>query len=61
MPPTQALGQAACETKTVLALRYPSYRHEGMQNLVVFTDRLAALGGRVTLIDASGTYAQTLP
>jgi RES domain-containing protein len=60
-PPTQALGQAACETGTILALRYPSYRHEGMQNLVVFTDRLAALGGCVTLMDASGTYAQTLP
>lgn len=61
LPPTQALGEAASGTGTILALRYPSYRHRGMQNLVVFTDRLAALGGRVVLIDNSGTFAQTLP
>lgn len=61
LPPTQALGEAACATGTILALRYPSYRHEGAQNLVVFTDRLAALGGHVELIDGGGTYAQTLP
>lgn len=61
LPPTQALGEAACGTGTILALRYPSYRHEGMQNLVVFTDQLADLGGRVVLIDSSGTFAQTLP
>lgn len=61
LPATQALGQAACGTGTVLALRYPSYRHEGVQNLVVFTDHLAALGGGVVLVDESKTYAQTLP
>ncbi|MBW3572381.1 MAG: RES family NAD+ phosphorylase [Gemmatimonadetes bacterium] len=61
LPATQALGEAACGTGTVLALRYPSYRHEGVQNLVVFTGHLAALGGGVVLIDESGTYAQRLP
>jgi RES domain-containing protein len=61
LPPTQALGEAACRTGTILALRYPSYRHRGMRNLVVFTDRLAALGGRVVLLDDTGTFAQILP
>jgi RES domain-containing protein len=61
LPPTQALGEAACATGTILALRYPSYRNPGVQNLVVFTDHLAALRGSVTLIDDSGGYAQTLP
>lgn len=61
LPPTQALGQAACGAGSILALRYPSYRREGAQNLVVFTDRLDALGGRVELMDDNGTYAQALP
>lgn len=61
LPATQALGEAAAGAGTILALRYPSYRHPGIQNLVVFTDHLAALGGRVVLIDESGGYAQTLP
>lgn len=61
MPPTQLLGAAACGTGLILAIRYPSYRHKGMQNLVVFTDHLSALGGRVELLDRKGLYAQTLP
>lgn len=61
LPPTQALGQAACGAGNILALRYPSYRREGARNLVVFTDRLNALGGRLELIDDNGTYAQRLP
>jgi RES domain-containing protein len=61
MPPTQALGMAACETGLILAMRYPSFRHKGKQNLVIFTDHLAALGGWVKLLDRKGTYAQRLP
>lgn len=61
LPATQVLGQVACGTGTILALRYPSFRHPGMKNLVVFTDRLAALGGAVELIDKKGTYSQKLP
>ena len=61
LPHTQELGEAASRTGTILALRYPSYRHRGVQNLVVFTDHLAALGGQVVLVDHSGTHAQTLP
>ena len=61
LPPTQELGEAACATGFVLALRYPSYRHRGVRNLVVFTDHLAALGGEVVMIDRSGTHGQSLP
>lgn len=61
LPPTQALGEAACAARGILALRYPSYRHHGVENLVVFTDHLAALGGAVVLIDRSGRYRQSLP
>ena len=60
LPPTQALGCAADESGTILALRYPSYRREGARNLVVFTDHLPALGGRVELHDPTRTLAQTL-
>ncbi len=60
LPATQALGRAACESGEILALRYPSFRCEGARNLVVFTDHLAALGGRVELHDPTGTSAQTL-
>ena len=49
------------QTRTILALRYPSYRHAGARNLVVFTDHLARLGGEVVLIDSSGTHVQSLP
>lgn len=61
LPATQALGQAALATGAVLAMRYPSAKHPRECNVVVFTDRLAALNGRITLVDESGTLAQSLP
>jgi RES domain-containing protein len=61
LPPTQELGDAAFRTGSILALHYPSYRHKGVRNLVVFTDLLAQLRGEVVLIDRSGTHAQSLP
>jgi RES domain-containing protein len=61
LPPTQALGDAACRSDAVLAFRYPSYRRAGAENLVVFTDHLAALGGRIALHDRTGTLMQALP
>ena len=61
LPATQELGDAAFRTGSILALRYPSYRHAGARNLVIFTDHLARLGGEVVLIDSSGTHVQTLP
>lgn len=61
LPPTQALGDAACRSGAILAFQYPSYRRAGAENLVVFTDRLAALGGRIALHDQTGTLMQTLP
>lgn len=61
LPPTQELGDAACATGTVLALRYPSCRRAGAGNLVVFTNHLTALGGRIVLVDSSGTHLQSLP
>lgn len=61
LPPTQELGRAVFTSGNILALRYPSYHHGGVKNLVVFTDHLAALGGRVVMIDRSGVHAQSLP
>ena len=61
LPPTQELGEAACAARVILALRYPSYRHMGVRNLVVFTDHLAALGGQIVMIDRSGVHGQSLP
>jgi RES domain-containing protein len=61
LPPTQELGDAAGAAGTILALRYPSYRREGAGNLVVFTDHLTSLGGRLVLVDSSGTHLQSLP
>jgi RES domain-containing protein len=61
LPPTQELGEAARAAQSILALRYPSYRHAGVQNLVVFTDHLAALGGQIVMIDVSGVHSQSLP
>jgi RES domain-containing protein len=61
LPPTQALGREASASGLVLALRYPSHRSPGAENLVVFTDHLAALGGRIALHDQTGTLLQALP
>ncbi|HEU0013853.1 MAG TPA: RES domain-containing protein [Longimicrobium sp.] len=61
LPPTQALGEAACAAGSILALRYPSYRRPGVKNLVVFTGHLAALNGRVDLVDESGGFLDRLP
>jgi RES domain-containing protein len=61
LPPTQALGAAAAATGSILGLRYPSARRQGARNLVVFTDRLAGLGGSLTTVDASGRLLQRLP
>jgi RES domain-containing protein len=61
LPATQALGQAAFECGTILALQYPSYRRPGARNLVVFTDHLASLGGRISVHDVTGTLLQSLP
>jgi len=36
-----------------VALRFSSYKHRGQQNVVVFTDVLAALNGRVTPVDST--------
>lgn len=61
LPPTQALGEAAAATGTIVALRYPSRRRRGARNLVVFTEQLENLGGRVRLLDSTGTLLQSLP
>lgn len=61
LPPTQVLGKAAFDARSFLALRFPSYKHEGQQNLVVFTDLLAALNGRITVVDTKGVLKQSLP
>ncbi len=61
LPATQALGGAACQSGALLAFRYPSYRRAGAENLVVFTEHLAALGGRIALHDQTGTLVQSLP
>lgn len=61
LPLTQALGFAAAGTGSVLGLRYPSAPAAGAQNVVVFTDHLAALGGTVETVDSSGKLLQRLP
>jgi RES domain-containing protein len=61
LPPTQALGAAAAGQGSILGLRYPSARRRGAQNLVVFTDHLANLGGTLATVDASGLLLQRLP
>jgi RES domain-containing protein len=61
LPPTQVLGRAASQSGVILALRYPSCRRPGAENLVVFTDRLAALAGGIELHDTTGTLMQALP
>lgn len=61
LPPTQALGRAAFAAGSILALRYPSRKHPGQKNLVVFTERLATLNGSITVVDARGILRHSLP
>lgn len=61
LPATQELGDTASATGAILGLRYPSCRRAGAGNLVVFTNHLTALGGRIVLVDSSGTHLQSLP
>jgi RES domain-containing protein len=61
LPPTQALGAAAAGMGSILGLQYPSARRRAAQNLVVFTDHLASLGGTLVTVDTSGRLLQRLP
>ena len=59
--PRSSWVETAFVTHMILGLRYPSRNHPGARNVVVFTDRLAALNGSVVLRDTSGTLQQSLP
>lgn len=61
-PPTQRLGQFAYHSKRVTAIKYPSAKHPGGLNLVVFPDRISALAGDVLeVFDPHGNLAQRIP
>jgi RES domain-containing protein len=60
-PPTHILAKVAFDTGGVAGIRYPSAKHPGGVNLVVFPDRLAAApSDYLEVFDPDGHLAQHL-
>lgn len=60
-PPTQALAQAAYDSGAIAGIQYPSAKHPGGVNLVVFPDRLiAAPSDYLEAFDPAGPLQQRL-
>lgn len=60
-PPTQQLGRAAFESGRVAAIKYPSVKDQGGDNLVVFPDRLSvAPTDYLEVFDPHGHLAQRI-
>ena len=61
LPPTQLLGQAACDSGAVLALKAPSAKRPGGSSLVVFHDRLMARRDCCLEVRDQGRLRQRIP
>lgn len=61
LPPTQLLGQAACDSGAVLALKAPSAKRPGGSSLVVFHDRLMARRDCSLEVRDQGRLRQRIP
>ncbi len=60
-PPTQVLARVAFDSGAIAGIRYPSVKHPGGVNLVVFPDRLAgAASDYLEAYDPDGHLAQRL-